>query len=267
MTKLRKNHKFLNVGTHVNEICKPLQHLNAHMFTYMKNFTDGTQVYLSSHPQWIEDYYALKLHDSSYFEGDPSKYESGFKWWPEASDLPVFTHGRDNYNSHYGITYCQQVADGCEFFFFSSGQENKAAMEVYLNNLDLLENFSVYFKESAATILRQCDRSRIHRQNNHHVDTAADLNMRRELFMRAIGGNNRNFDTFLMQFEKLTVRERECLDYVLSASSTSEVALAMNVSIRTAETHIQRIKSKLVCKTKNELIKKLLLHAERKTSR
>lgn len=263
MTKLRKNHKFLNAGTHVNEICKPLQHLNTHMFTYMKNFNDGTQVYLSSDPSWVEDYYALKLHDSSYFEGDPAKYETGFKWWPEASDLPVFTHGRDYYNSHYGITYCQKVEDGCEFFFFSSGEENRAALEIYLNNLDLLENFSVYFKESADSLLRQCNDSRIKRVDNQHASVTS-ANIQRELFLQATGGDGRSLDAYLMQFEKLTPRERECLHHILTASSTAEVALAMNVTVRTAETHIQRIKSKLMCKTKNELIKRLLVHLKRK---
>lgn len=258
MTKLIKNHQFLNAGEHIEAICKPLQHLQTHMFTYMKNLHDGTQVYLSSHPQWIEDYYALKLHESSYFEGDPAQYANGFKWWPEASDLPVFTHGRDYYNSHYGITLCQQVEDGCEFFFFSSGQKNKAAMNIYLNNLDLLEQFAEYFKKSAQSLLSTCNNSRIIRTNHHAVEVPPSGTVERNLFLQMTNPANDKIERILAKHEKLTPRERECLGHLLHESSTASVAAVMNVSIRTAETHIQRVKSKLQCRTKNELILKLL---------
>jgi DNA-binding CsgD family transcriptional regulator len=254
MNKLRNNHLFLSSGTDIKEICKPLQFLNTHLFTYMKNFHDGTQIYLSSEPQWVEDYFSLKLYESSYFEGDPASYVSGFKWWPEASDLPVFTHGRDYYDSRYGITLCQQTEDGCEFYFFSSGQNNKAMMDVYLNNLDLLEAFAVYFKEAAAPLLRKCDNSKINRQLAHPEVQSQECHIQRELFLQHIGNVHPALERFLMRFEKLTPRERECLNHIVTKSSTTDVAAAMGISIRTAETHIQRILDKLHFRSKNELI-------------
>ena len=258
MTKLRKNHKFLSVGGHIKQICKPLQHLHTHMFTYMKNFHDGTQINVSSDPKWIADYYALELHNSSFFEGDPSQYASGFKWWPEGSDLPVFTHGRDYYNSHYGITYCQQLDDGCEFFFFSSGKENAAMLDTYLNNLDLLERFVMYFKNRAEPILKKCKQHHIVRSASTNLITPATNNIDRELFLRTKGIDNEATYMFMQHFERLTEREKECLEYLVKESSNANIASAMNISIRTVETHIDRIKNKLQCRTRHELIIKLL---------
>lgn len=258
MTKLRKNHRFLSVGGHIKQICKPLQYLQTHLFTYMKNFHDGTQINISSDPQWVDDYYSLRLHESSYFEGRPEQYASGFKWWHGGSDLPVFTHGRDYYNSHYGITLCQQVEDGCEFFFFSSGKENASMLDGYINNLDLLERFAVYFKEQAQSILRKCGKQRIVRQgNDKHIISEAE-GVRRDMLLASVGVDFKDVSLLLQRFTPLTPRENECLDYLLKESTTSNIAAAMNISIRTAETHIERIKNKLHCRTKNELIIKLL---------
>lgn len=262
MRKLRKNHIFLSSGTSIAEICKPLQYLHTHMFTYMKNYHDGTQVYVSSDSKWVEDYFELKLFNSSYFEGKPSDYTAGFKWWPGASDLPVYLHGRDYYDSDCGITLCQQAVDGCEFFFFSSGSNNKAKMETYLNNLDLLENFALYFKDSAGTILQKCDNNRIQRQGFNDVSVNKEFVVDRQAFLKSIGAANSAVEKYLMQFEKLTRRERECFNQIITKANTQDIADVLRISVRTAETHISRILSKLQCTSKNELIIKLFTFAE-----
>jgi DNA-binding CsgD family transcriptional regulator len=256
MTKLRKNHRFLSSGGHIKQIAAPLQLLQTHMFTYMKNLHDGTQIYLSSNPQWTEDYYAFKLHDSSYFEGDPKLYTTGFKWWPEGSDLPVFTHGRDYFDSHIGMTYCQQVADGCEFFFFSSSNKDATTLDLYLNHLDLLEKFAIYFKDQAGSILRQSHKHRIQRSSVAPTPPT-DTIMRHE-FLQMLGMTNAMINDRLHNFEQLTARELECLRHLLDGSATAKIANMMSISIRTIETHIQNIKQKFQCRTKYELMCKLL---------
>jgi len=266
MINLQKNHKLLSASESIKQICKPLQHLTTHLFTYMKNFNDGTQINISSDPRWIEDYYALKLYNTSYFENHPSLYQQGFKWWTEGSDLPIYVHGRDYFNSHYGITYCQQVEDGCEFFFFSGAKEHPFVLDFYLNNLDLLEKFSQYFKDHAVSILKECNHHRIIREQGTQMPTMIDTANRRNLFLQETGLLGQTLASFLSQFEPLTRREYECLLHSMKELSTAEeVAAAMNISRRTVETHLERIKSKLQCRSKNELMVKLIsFYAENK---
>jgi DNA-binding CsgD family transcriptional regulator len=52
----------------------------------------------------------------------------------------------------------------------------------------------------------------------------------------------------------LTSKELEALFYVLRGKSAKFIADAMNISIRTAEFHIDNIKIKFTCRSKNELI-------------
>ena len=70
---LRKNHKFLSVSGYLKQICQPLAHLHIHLFTYLKNFHDGSQINISTHANWVADYYQLGLYKTSLFEADPAR--------------------------------------------------------------------------------------------------------------------------------------------------------------------------------------------------
>ena len=63
--QLRKNHKFLSSAGYIKQICQPLACLNIHLFTYLKKFSDGGQINLSSDPEWVHDYYNLGLFETS----------------------------------------------------------------------------------------------------------------------------------------------------------------------------------------------------------
>jgi len=52
----------------------------------------------------------------------------------------------------------------------------------------------------------------------------------------------------------LTSKELEALFYVIRGKSAKFIADAMNISIRTAEFHIDNIKVKFTCRTKSELV-------------
>jgi DNA-binding CsgD family transcriptional regulator len=51
-----------------------------------------------------------------------------------------------------------------------------------------------------------------------------------------------------------TPRERECLFYLLYGKTAKAIARILNISPRTAETHIEKLKVKFGCHTKMELI-------------
>jgi DNA-binding CsgD family transcriptional regulator len=82
--------------------------------------------------------------------------------------------------------------------------------------------------------------------------------IRRDEFLQMLGMTNAMMNSQLQNFEKLTARELECLRHLIDGSSTAKMADMMNISIRTTETHIQNIKQKLQCRTKYELMCKLL---------
>lgn len=265
MVKLRKNHKFLSSAGYIKQICKPLQFFNIHLFTYLKKFKDGTEINLSTDPQWVSDYYDLSLYETSQYEAAPGTYETGFKLWPISTDTSVFHHGRTYFDSNYGLTYCLQQSDGCEFFFFSLSSDNYSMLEICLNNLDLLEKFIVYFKDKASELLKDCEQHKIIVPgcvSETPQFVMSDKSIRTQ-FIQAIKSSKDNpFASWLYNHEPLTKRETECLHLLLIKPTTIELAGALNISTRTAESHLDRIKSKLQCRTKQELLIKLARFSE-----
>jgi|HubBroStandDraft_4_1064222.scaffolds.fasta_scaffold83351_1 DNA-binding CsgD family transcriptional regulator len=258
---LRKNHKFLSSSGYIKQICQPLEFFNIHMFTYLKKYPDGSEIYLSSDSQWIHDYYHLSLFQTSEYES-LSTLPEGLHLWQAESHLLVFQHGREYYKSNHGFTICHKHSDGPEYYFFSFSPENYAMLNVCVNNLDLIEQFILYFKEKASSIFNECKSHKIYIPRNsfskelitsHCLST--DPKDIRSKFMRAIDGNP--LAKWLNNYEPLSKREQECLNLLGTTSTVNELADILKISKRTAETHVERIKSKLQCKSKQELLIKL----------
>ena len=261
---LRKNHKFLSVSGYLKQICQPLEHLHIHLFTYLKNFHDGSQINISTQASWVADYYQLGLYKSSLFEADPTRYATGFKSWPLDSSLQVFQHGREHYDSYYGLTFCQKVHDGCEFYFFSTSSKHYGLLDHFLNNLDLFENFVHYFKDRAMPLLKECSAHRIiipeHFQQIIEPSITAEVmipTLNRHAFCQALQSRHDPLAKWLNDYEPLTKKERDCLNLLLEMPTASEIAERLALSKRTVETHLENIKQKLQCKSKVDLIKQL----------
>lgn len=57
---------------------------------------------------------------------------------------------------------------------------------------------------------------------------------------------------------KLSLRQQQCLNYLLCGLTAKEIANRLNVSVRTVEQHISATKLKFKCTKKSELINKIL---------
>lgn len=58
----------------------------------------------------------------------------------------------------------------------------------------------------------------------------------------------------------LSKREIECVNYLIRGMTAKQIGTIMDLSHRTVEFYLKRIKNKLTCRTKSELIAKVLNH-------
>lgn len=255
---------FLSSVSYIKQICSNLELLDITHFTYLKKYSDGTEIYLSNNGQWIEDYYTLSLFQSSLFEKDFKQYQKGFFLWPNESNLPVFKHGRDYFDSTVGFTYCLPVADGCEFFFFSTSAQKAHCLNIYINQLDLFEAFVNYFKDQAQGIINKADSHRIllptvEFQINQVAWSAKSefASSAREQFLQALNRKTNLSIAKLTEVTSLTNKEKACLSLLTPIATAENIAKQLNISKRTVETHLDHIKSKLNCSNKAELLLKI----------
>lgn len=259
---------FLKFTTDVDQICEPLKKLGVTYISYMKNFKNNKQIYLSNSSDWIKCYYDNALYKSSLFNGDPTIYSSGYYLWPPYSKKEVFSYGRDEFNSDNGITVIEKQKDFCEFFFFSGDTDNVGLTNLFINNIDLLKRFTIYFKDKANKILISVEKNKITITDHYNDWVACDkefssINNATSKYYRDLFIDTTTIKKYPLIMEKkeivtLSAREIDCAIGLLEGKTSKEIANKLRVSTRSIEAYLENLKSKLNCYKKSELIDVLL---------
>lgn len=147
---------FLGSARAIDSICAPLKEIGIKYFTLLRNYKDGSKINLSNSADWIESYYTRKLYNSSVFENVLDLYSNGFALWEPFKQLEALQYARQSIDSDHGITLIDKADEYCDFYFYSTSSTNPQIINFYLNNLDLLQRFALYFRDRAASILKKC---------------------------------------------------------------------------------------------------------------
>lgn len=247
-SQISANH-FASLSQHVQQLCRPLERIGIHLFSYRKTFLDGSRINISNNENWITDYYQYKLYQSSLFENSIENYHTGFSLWPHESALPVFTHGRNYYNSDNGITYIVKNKNDCEFFIFGADKNNKAIINFYLNHLDLIKKFSDYFRENSDMLIKKAMEKII-------IIPPVQQKLQNELNSSLHFDKLFVDDLFLTKSINLTRQESHCLQGIMAGKTSKMIAKDLQISFRTVEYYIENIKKKSGCKNRFEILKK-----------
>ncbi|MHB1947838.1 MAG: LuxR family transcriptional regulator [Gammaproteobacteria bacterium] len=239
---------FLQVTPEINEICHSLKKIGIHLFSYRRCFTDGSRINFSNNADWLLDYYKLNLYQSSLFEKSISSYSTGFSLWPQESSLAVFLHGRQYYNSDNGITYVINYNEYCDFFIFGADKNNKQIINFYINNLDLLKNFSGYFYNQTKKIIAVSAKNRIY---------LPERAMQSDIGKYVYRQNITNFKNNIML--NLSNREKSCLYGILAGQTAKQIAGELNLTFRTVEYYIENLKKKMGCRRRSEIFNRFFL--------
>ena len=249
-------------------ICIPLIKRGITSFNFVRTYNDGSQINLANTPEWLEYFYKNEFYQIGAFERHPSKYESGYALWPHLSGQKIFYDARSYFNIDNGITIIEKQKDSCDFYYFGTTSDNSSIISFYLSNIDLLKRFILYFKEQAHSIISKANQNKIILPNhfeNHENPTGSEnyiidsstINKIRNDFIQ---------ETPIKKFwlngklegEYLTEKQIDCVILLIEGKSAKEIAKILDLSFRTVEGHLHKIKEKLNCNNKSELIKKLL---------
>lgn len=265
---LLDQHFFLTSARDIDAICAPLKkHFGITSFVYQKNFSQGGEIRLSNQPEWLKHFYDQEYYKQSVFETHPDHYQSGFALWSELKHHSEVLDAAHEFHITHGVTLTVKVDDGVEFYFFGTTPDNHQVVSLYLNNMDLLERFIVYFKDKAKKLIEQASRHKIFIHKNYERNIAEQESaaifhpgeMTREAFLEDTIIKSYVFDEHTI----LTKRELDCVQCLLQGKTLQQTAEMLFISPRTAETHLENVRQKLHCQNKSELIAKLLKHGFR----
>lgn len=243
-------------------------------FSYEKITSNNGQkeiVFLTTHPAFTQHIFMPnKLYELAYC-GDVERYKDGFYLWSFFEDDLVYKKTFENLGMKNGITIVKKEKDFCEFYFFASSEKSPLINYFFLNNKELFESFTYYFKEKGKYMLQLAEKHKIimpassddktvlHAQK--YLDTIANktANMKQELFA------DFKIDTLIkkcfgtrLERTQLTHREYQCVSYLIHGHNAKQIARKLDVSTRTIEKHFEHLKEKTKTHSVLELVVKLL---------
>lgn len=256
---LKHSHILLASSSEVDAICRPLKEaFNVTSFVYQRNFNDGSEIKLSNQPDWNKHFYEQGLYRLSGFEKHPDHYQTGLVVWSHLSHHQPILNAARHFNIDHGMTLIQKKPDGCEFYFIGTTPDKPFVTNLLLNNLDLLSQFTSYFKEQAAPLLKKANSERIFIPQKHHTVKSMELGIPYKTNMVTSNNIFNVKKLYLDNHQTLSQREIACAKLLLQGKSARLIAEQLFLSPRTIETHIQHLKEKLNCRSKAELINCLL---------
>lgn len=247
----------------VSELCKPIQqYLQVDFFAYRCIYTDRTVLFVCNDKKFLERRFehpiiVPRVIPDEIINLPLSKFKAFL--WNNNSQTDIgyqllITNGYSN-----GLSLYRKDINFIESFHFSDSQ-NQITSPFYINNIELFEKFAVYFKQNIDTFIEQ-DKSMLAQvdfvkapnpqvenqilNNISHFKNIVDLKKVRVQHM------GRTF--------YLTKRELDCLYLLHKGYGFKAIGKKLDLSDRTVEYYINKVKEKSKCVYKTDLIEMLEL--------
>lgn len=215
----------------------------------ISNLTRNTVSFISTHPAFTIDMFdsdfpfMAPLLDEGFYS-----VEGIFKDMPEqyaqnnlANIFFVIKHFEEN-------IYC---------YTFGSDLDKPPLINFYINNLDYLEKFTLYFQEQGKGIIQSI------KSDSHTIPHHVNADLYKDLLHDKIKEEpiiiQKFFNSARQDWIKLSERERETLLYaVIHGKTAAQTGEILNISPKTVESHLESLRKKLGAKTKGELLQRAI---------
>ena len=240
---LPENHISYEAQSVVQKLIKPLKDkLAINYFNYSVTYPDTSGFTLHNNAKFYESWFENEFPMSELY------FEPGWYRWETCGSLK-FLENSQQMDIGNGIVLFQRQNEKMITTAFATSVDNRLAYETYLNNLNLLKRFSNYFSENSKNIMDLAQNELIVPlpEKIMQVDAAPSMGLPdAELISHEL----------FYPFNELSTREQACLRLLISGYSTMVISEKLNISINTVNVYISRIKRKLQCYNKQQIIEK-----------
>lgn len=237
------------VSKDIESLLTPLLIANVKHFGYVKIFSDTTHLVLTTNVKWLDCFYNNFYQHGAYHK-DLNAYQDGFQLWSQISDPVTVNVMCTEFNMAHGIALFKKHEEYCEIFSYGTTPENSSIIDWYLNNLDLLERFSIYFKVKATPLIQKAETDRLRfphvlsaNDNISPMLVGAGPALRKQILEKMPIGK---FP--INELNSLTPQEFKCVHYAMKGYTIKGTAKLLNLSPRTVETYLNITKAKLKAK-------------------
>lgn len=267
------HHPFLKVEKTLTKICRPLtSHTPFGYFCYERFYHDGHYLALC-----LDAEYCFEIFKNEFLPNlnEMQKNNSHYVYLSPELYLPnaeiyksIFNKISENislskqYKIYHRLCIIFNTPSYVEVFAFGITKHDliKTAnnvVETFMNYVDLLEKFCIYFREAATNLIEETKNSLVKFDKAVDSSIFADLNFK----------NTETYKDFISEIQlnkyslqgihnngSLSKRELECLLWCVKNKTAKQIGKILSLSPRTVEDYLTKIKNKLGCQSKFELI-------------
>lgn len=245
MAKLLKEDYLLTTSKIVKDICKPLfDSTDICYFHYSKLYDNAKTCILSTHPEFYE--YFWKCHQEFF-----KKYSENI-FLNKPTSMLLLDNG-----IQFGIdrilVIVTRYKQYYELFGFGTRPGNDSILNFYLNNMDVLKKFTLYFKEKGEALIKEAEKSFLPAKGYSikEMKKFSENKQQKLCFdvkLRKIGLQTESGEV------SITARELEILRLIAYGYSGKEMANKLNVVLKTVESHVANLKLKLGYTRRSDLV-------------
>lgn len=242
----------------LNAICDPLFKLNLKVFAYFRFFNDGRYLYLCNDLNWVR-FCLQNIHSN---EGTSLGQEIGhvpednyhcFLWPTKKTDYLM--SALYDFNIWNGLSIFKQREDSIELWGFAADRQTENMQSFYIENIDLLKDFTASFNLNAAEIITPVSSNlAIYKDFKPQIQLDEYDRSKINEFIKATPITKRPIITPKGEVF-LSTKELQCLNLLVSGKTAKQIALDITLSSRTVEKHLENIKHKIGGGDKATIIK------------
>jgi DNA-binding CsgD family transcriptional regulator len=254
LERFLKLHPALNYAADLKAICAPLDLLDIVYFSHVHIDCQNNLSGLGIVPEFFELYFKKGYYNFDLHMSAPSHGEEYIIWDTVQRKQQSQSLHQDFMSFNQGHTFSIVVnhALGKECYHFATRLGNAKMNGEYLQLIDNLKKFILYFKEKIAS----------HKELSLAYSLKMPLQMHQGGFITeetplSIDEFNTSIQSnrlYTMDGDQyLTQREMECLSWSARGKTINETALLLDISARTVKAHMMAIKEKLGCVSQFQL--------------
>jgi len=262
-----KHSQLIDTSSQIYSLCSELfKNTPITFFSYCRFTRDRQYTSAMSDPS-IYQYYTENNHH--YVEFEHCNYDKDIPQGSFFSELVCVSPDEINLNKIYiekfNLTHFIGVVrknnEYCDIYTFGATPNVKNMHNFYLNNINLLEKYIDVFHEPIQKIITQNTVPKLYVPDANRELISLDFNDKRienfsDIVAKTLNAFNpddiKNSEATI--YKILTERELDCLRLITRGLTSKEIARDLTLSFRTVENYCERLKIKLNCRRKQDII-------------